>query len=62
MAPAFSRIFKEMIMVTSKGKPLPRTGKGTLMRKAALKEYHYEIQMLSVFLFFIFPYTLLTLF
>ena len=52
MAPAFSRIFKEMIMVTRKGKPLPRTGKGTLMRKAALKEYHYEIQIMLVFSFF----------
>ena len=49
VAPAFSRIFKEVILVTQKEKPLPRTGKGTLMRKAALKEYHYEIQILSVF-------------
>jgi hypothetical protein len=52
VAPAFSRIFKEMILVTQKGKPLPRTGKGTLMRKAALKEYHYEIKILLVFFFF----------
>ncbi|KAG6834086.1 hypothetical protein H0H93_012056, partial [Arthromyces matolae] len=36
VAPAFSRLFKEMILFTSKDKPLPRTGKGTVMRKAAL--------------------------
>ena len=43
MAPAFSRIFKEMILVASKDKPLPRAGKGTVMRKAALAEYQNEI-------------------
>ncbi|KAF8816011.1 putative aminoadipate reductase [Phlegmacium glaucopus] len=46
VAPSFSRIFKEMILVTHKDKPLPRTGKGTLMRKAALKEYRTEIETL----------------
>ncbi|KAG6896169.1 putative NRPS-like protein biosynthetic cluster, partial [Termitomyces sp. T32_za158] len=46
VAPAFSRIFKEMILVTSKGKPLPRTGKGTVMRKLALKAYDNEIEKL----------------
>ena len=38
-----------MILVTHKEKPLPRTGKGTLMRKSALKKYYCEIQTLSVF-------------
>ena len=52
MAPSFSRIFKEMILVTHKEKPLARTGKGTLMRKAALKEYSYEIKILSVLFLF----------
>ena len=47
-APAFSRIFKEMILVTSKDKPLPRTGKGTVMRKMALKIYEGEIESLCV--------------
>ncbi|PPR05125.1 hypothetical protein CVT24_010381 [Panaeolus cyanescens] len=46
VTPAFSRIFKEMILVTSKDKPLPRAAKGTIMRKAALKEYHGEIEAL----------------
>ncbi|KAG6899435.1 hypothetical protein C0993_010310 [Termitomyces sp. T159_Od127] len=46
VAPAFSRIFKEMILITSKGKPLPRTGKGTVMRKMALKAYENEIEKL----------------
>ncbi|KZT27278.1 acetyl-CoA synthetase-like protein, partial [Neolentinus lepideus HHB14362 ss-1] len=32
-APGFSRIFKEMILVTSPEKPLRRTPKGTVMRK-----------------------------
>ncbi|KAG6888349.1 hypothetical protein C0995_009042 [Termitomyces sp. Mi166 len=44
IAPAFSRIFKEMILITSKDKPLPRTGKGTVMRKMALKAYDDEIE------------------
>ncbi|KAF5384130.1 hypothetical protein D9615_003351 [Tricholomella constricta] len=45
-APAFSRIFKEMILVTSKDKPLPRAGKGTVLRKAALNLYDAEIEAL----------------
>ena len=49
-----------MILVTQKEKPLPRTGKGTLMRKAALKDYHYEIKMLYVFLSFCLLYELLS--
>ncbi|KAF9477786.1 acetyl-CoA synthetase-like protein [Pholiota conissans] len=43
VAPAFSRIFKEMILVAASDKPLPRAGKGTIMRKAALAEYEGEI-------------------
>ncbi|KAG5723416.1 L-aminoadipate-semialdehyde dehydrogenase large subunit [Termitomyces sp. T112] len=43
VAPAFSRIYKEMILFSSKEKPLPRTGKGTVMRKAALASYASEI-------------------
>ncbi|KAG6908134.1 putative NRPS-like protein biosynthetic cluster [Tephrocybe rancida] len=42
--PAFSRIFKDMIIVASKAKPLPRAGKGTVMRKAALEVYAGEIE------------------
>ncbi|KNZ78390.1 L-aminoadipate-semialdehyde dehydrogenase [Termitomyces sp. J132] len=42
-APTFSRIFKEMILFTSSEKPLPRTGKGTVMRQAALESYAAEI-------------------
>ncbi|GLB38113.1 putative acetyl-CoA synthetase-like protein [Lyophyllum shimeji] len=45
-APAFSRIFKEMILVTARDQPLPRTGKGTVMRKMALKAYDAEIEAL----------------
>ncbi|KAF8055431.1 hypothetical protein FPV67DRAFT_1680266 [Lyophyllum atratum] len=42
--PMFSRIFKEMILVASKDKPLPRTGEGTVTRKMALKAYDNEIE------------------
>ena len=45
-APAFSRIFKEMILVTSKAKPMLRTGKGTVMKKAMMKLYESEIDAL----------------
>ncbi|KAJ7845316.1 putative aminoadipate reductase [Mycena leptocephala] len=46
MAPAFSRIFKEMILFTSPTKPLPRAGKGTVLRKAALNVYAADIDSL----------------
>jgi hypothetical protein len=45
-APAFSRIFKEMILVTSSEKPLLRTGKGTVAKKATVKLYDEEISAL----------------
>ncbi|KAJ7194340.1 putative aminoadipate reductase [Mycena pura] len=48
-APTFSRIFKEMIIFTATGTPLPRTGKRSVMRKAALKEYAPEIDALYSF-------------
>ena len=43
-APAYSRIFKELILVTRPDKPLPRTEKGTVMRKLALRAYNDEIE------------------
>ncbi|KAE9383585.1 acetyl-CoA synthetase-like protein [Gymnopus androsaceus JB14] len=46
VAPAFSRIFKEMILVVDRQKPLPRVGKGTVARKAALALYESEIDNL----------------
>ncbi|KZP28667.1 putative aminoadipate reductase [Athelia psychrophila] len=45
-APSFSRIFKEMIIVTDSSKPLPRVGKGTVAKKAAIKLYAAEIDAL----------------
>ncbi|KAL1679196.1 hypothetical protein EV122DRAFT_277408 [Schizophyllum commune] len=42
-APAYSRIFKELILVTRDTKPLPRTEKGTVMRRLALQMYQEEI-------------------
>ncbi|KAF9070459.1 hypothetical protein BDP27DRAFT_612156 [Rhodocollybia butyracea] len=46
LLPAFSKIYKEMILITSPNKPLPRAGKGTILRKAALKEYEKEIDQI----------------
>ncbi|TFK48709.1 putative aminoadipate reductase [Heliocybe sulcata] len=45
-APAFSRIFKEMVLVTSPNKPMRRAAKGTIMRKATLADYAQEIDEL----------------
>ncbi|KAF7783293.1 hypothetical protein Agabi119p4_2669 [Agaricus bisporus var. burnettii] len=42
--PLYSRILNEMILITSQDKPLPRTLKGTVMRKLALKLYEEEIE------------------
>ncbi|KAF9478063.1 putative aminoadipate reductase [Pholiota conissans] len=46
IAPAFSKIFKEMILVADKNKPLTRAGKGTILKKAALILYANEIEEL----------------
>ncbi|KAF8896177.1 hypothetical protein BD779DRAFT_1608500 [Infundibulicybe gibba] len=46
IAPAFSRIFKEMIIFASREKPFPLAAKGTVMRKAALQVYDEEITTL----------------
>jgi len=48
VAPSFSRLYKEFILFASKGKPLPRAGKGTVMRKAALNAYSKEIDEMYV--------------
>ncbi|KAI5990800.1 putative aminoadipate reductase [Pisolithus marmoratus] len=45
-APNFSRIFKEMILVTSRDKPMLRAGKGTVTKKATLNLYESEINAL----------------
>ncbi|KAI0079020.1 acetyl-CoA synthetase-like protein, partial [Panus rudis PR-1116 ss-1] len=44
LAPTFSRIFKEMILITDPAKPLPRAAKGTVMRKLTLQSYEQEIE------------------
>jgi len=53
VAPSFSRLFKEFILFVSKGKPLPRAGKGTVMRKAALNVYSKEVGDMWVSPFFL---------
>jgi hypothetical protein len=42
-APAFARIFKEMILAISPRKPLPRAAKSTVNRRAAVVLYDEEI-------------------
>jgi hypothetical protein len=46
VAPAFSKIFKELILITDYKKPLPRAAKGTVQRKDALRIYSEEIETL----------------
>lgn len=46
VAPAFARIFKEMIIVTDPARPLPRAAKGTVVRPQALEAYAEEIENL----------------
>ncbi|KIP04467.1 hypothetical protein PHLGIDRAFT_193243, partial [Phlebiopsis gigantea 11061_1 CR5-6] len=46
VAPAYARIFKEMIIVTDPAKPLPRAAKGTVVRPQALDAYAQEIDNL----------------
>ncbi|KAF7340998.1 Acetyl-CoA synthetase-like protein [Mycena sanguinolenta] len=46
IAPAYARIYKEMILVTQPGKPLLRASKGTLLRKQSLILYEQEIEEL----------------
>jgi hypothetical protein len=48
IAPAYSKIFKELILVVDKRKPLPRAPKGTVIRKLALSAYAEEIDELRV--------------
>lgn len=45
-APAFGRVFKEMIIVTNPGRPMARAPKGTPVRKLATKQYEKEIEAL----------------
>ncbi|EKM49937.1 uncharacterized protein PHACADRAFT_213717 [Phanerochaete carnosa HHB-10118-sp] len=46
IAPQHSRIFKEMIVVSSPGKPFTYTAKNTARRQAILKDYEPEVEAL----------------
>ncbi|TFL01209.1 hypothetical protein BDV98DRAFT_619597 [Pterulicium gracile] len=46
VAPDFAQISRDMVIVTTPEKPLPRAPKGTVMTKAALREYEAEIDAL----------------
>jgi long-subunit acyl-CoA synthetase (AMP-forming) len=43
ISPAFARVYKEMILVATPTKRLPRGGKGNIQRKAATALYEEEI-------------------
>ncbi|KAF8215612.1 acetyl-CoA synthetase-like protein [Mycena galopus ATCC 62051] len=45
-APAFSRIFKEMVIVTQPGKPMVHTTKGNVSKKATFGLYKEEVEQL----------------
>lgn len=45
--PTYGRIFKEMILVTRRDKPVSRTMKGTIQRKVTLQLYEQEINAMS---------------
>ncbi|KAJ7439939.1 putative aminoadipate reductase [Mycena latifolia] len=45
-APAFGRIYKEMILVTEPDKPMVRAPKGTVIKKATIGLYKEEIETL----------------
>ncbi|GJE96032.1 acetyl-CoA synthetase-like protein [Phanerochaete sordida] len=46
LAPAFAKIYKDMIIVTKPGLPLARSAKGTVVRKLAISAYEDEIERL----------------
>ncbi|THH14562.1 hypothetical protein EW146_g5781 [Bondarzewia mesenterica] len=45
-APQHSRVFKEMILVSTPSKPFTHTAKGTVRRQATLNEYDEEIKVI----------------
>ncbi|KAJ6514511.1 hypothetical protein C8R47DRAFT_962145, partial [Mycena vitilis] len=45
-APAFARIYKEMVLVTHPGRPMVRAAKGTVIKKATIASYQQEIEQL----------------
>ena len=59
-SPAFARVFKEMILITDPSKPLPRSGKNTVIRKQAIILYSDEIKRLYDFVA-LFEFTKLTM-
>ncbi|KAF8215591.1 hypothetical protein K438DRAFT_1954309 [Mycena galopus ATCC 62051] len=44
--PAFARIYKEMVLVTQPARPMVRTTKGTVIKKATIALYEQEIEVL----------------
>ncbi|KAJ7615659.1 putative aminoadipate reductase [Mycena polygramma] len=45
-APAFARIYKEMLLLTHTGRPMARTPKGTVIKKSTIATYQKEIEEL----------------
>ncbi|KAI9458226.1 acetyl-CoA synthetase-like protein [Boletus coccyginus] len=49
IAPAFARIFKEMVLVADPKLPMARTSKGTVQRKATINAYEARINSLALY-------------
>ncbi|KAJ6487165.1 putative aminoadipate reductase [Mycena vitilis] len=45
-APAFARIYREMVLLTRPGRPMARTPKGTVIKKLTITSYEQEIEEL----------------
>lgn len=43
-APSHSRLFKQMIIITSLSKPMPMTAKGSIQKSSVVKLYQDEIE------------------
>ncbi|KAJ7052224.1 putative aminoadipate reductase [Mycena amicta] len=46
IAPAFAKVYKEMILVTERGRPMARAPKGTVVKKATIQLYEGDIDAL----------------
>jgi hypothetical protein len=51
ISPQHSRIFKEMVLIAKPDKPMQMVDKGTVKKKAVLRDYKEEINSLCVFFF-----------
>ena len=48
IAPTYSQVYKEMLLIASRDKPLEYTVKAVIARRPAMKQYKEEIDKMSV--------------